>query len=304
MERYILTVECLAFNHEKYIRKTLEGFVKQKTNYQYKVIVHDDASTDGTAGIIKEFADKYPDLIFPIFQKENQYSKGVDIFENYIRPMLEGKYLASCEGDDYWTDENKLQLQIDYMEKHPECSLCVHNTELITEEGKETYQFINRCDFDRDYSVCDVIEADGGGLFQTSSQISRMELNFGIPQAFRNSTALDYPYVVFLAMNGNVHYIARAMSAYRIGAEYSWTQSIRNNITKKREFLVERIEELKQMDMYAEGKYHDSFQKMADRYECRLLKMDGKFMTILLSQKFRRIAWGKIKQVITEFVKR
>ena len=104
-----VSVICLAYNHEKYIRKTLEGFVAQKTNFSVEYIVHDDASTDSTASIIQEFEEKYPDLIKPIYQKENQYSKGVAITRN-LQMQVQGKYIAFCEGDDYWIDEYKLLL--------------------------------------------------------------------------------------------------------------------------------------------------------------------------------------------------
>ena len=97
----MVSVYCLAYNHERYIRHTLEGFVRQVTNFRYEVVVHDDASTDGTLAIIREYEQKYPQLIKVIAQKENQYSKGVKIIQNVIFPTLQGKYLAICEGDDY-----------------------------------------------------------------------------------------------------------------------------------------------------------------------------------------------------------
>ena len=104
----VVSVYCLAYNHEQYIRDALEGFVRQKTNFRYEVLVHDDASTDNTPAIIREYAQKYPDIIKPIFQTENQYSKGVKILPEIIHPKSSGRYIAFCEGDDYWCDENKL----------------------------------------------------------------------------------------------------------------------------------------------------------------------------------------------------
>ena len=104
-----LSIVCTAYNHEKYIRSALDGFVMQKTNFAFEAIVHDDASTDGTADIIREYAKKYPDIIVPIIQTENQHSKKVQITREIIFPMIKGKYIAFCEGDDYWTDPYKLQ---------------------------------------------------------------------------------------------------------------------------------------------------------------------------------------------------
>ena len=100
-----ITVLCLAYNHAPYIKDALEGFVSQKTRFSFEVIVHDDASTDGTADIIREYARRYPEIIKPVFQKENQYSRGVAIGPTFCFPLVRGEYVALCEGDDYpkWT---------------------------------------------------------------------------------------------------------------------------------------------------------------------------------------------------------
>lgn len=129
-EKVLVSVCCTAYNHAKYIRSCLDGFVNQKTDFKYEVIVHDDASTDNTANIIREYADKYPEIIKPIFQK-NQYSKGVPIYEKFIFPKCTGKYIAYCEGDDYWCNENKLQKQVDVLERNPEYVACVHQTKTL-----------------------------------------------------------------------------------------------------------------------------------------------------------------------------
>ena len=108
----MVSVICLAYNHGKYVRETLEGFVSQKTDFPFEVIVHDDASTDNTADIIREYEKKYPDIIKPIYQVQNQYSQKVDIYKEFELPRMSGKYVAFCEGDDYWSDPYKLQKQV------------------------------------------------------------------------------------------------------------------------------------------------------------------------------------------------
>lgn len=120
----VVSIVSLAYNHAKYIRQCLDGFIMQKTTFAFEVLIHDDASTDGTADIIREYELKYPNIIKPIYQTENQYQKGVAIGATYLYPRVQGKYIAECEGDDYWTDPLKLQKQIDLLEKHPECSFC------------------------------------------------------------------------------------------------------------------------------------------------------------------------------------
>lgn len=123
MNKYpLLAIRCITYNHEPYIRQCLEGFIIQKTTFPFIAIVHDDASTDKTAEIIKEYALKYPDIIKPILEKENQYSKHDGslgrILNNAIPESV--KYIAMCEGDDYWIDPNKLQKQVDFLESNPE----------------------------------------------------------------------------------------------------------------------------------------------------------------------------------------
>ena len=114
----LVTIQCLTYNHEPYIRQCLEGFVMQQTDFCFEVIVHDDASTDGTANIIREYEQKYPDIIKPIYEKENQYSKHDDSLIRIINEHTRGKYIAFCEGDDYWIDSLKLQKQVDFLEEH------------------------------------------------------------------------------------------------------------------------------------------------------------------------------------------
>lgn len=133
----MVSIYCLAYNHEKYIRKTLDGFFNQDVNFRIEIIIHDDSSTDHTADIIREYQKKHSNII-AIFQKENQYSKGKDIVREYIRPHVRGKYVAICEGDDYWTDTLKLQKQINVLENNPSCFLCAHNVEEVFENGVKT----------------------------------------------------------------------------------------------------------------------------------------------------------------------
>ena len=119
----LVTIRCLVYNHEPYLRQCLEGFVMQKTNFYFEAIVHDDASTDGSAEIISEYADKYPDIIKPIFEKENLFSKKDGSLSRVMNEHTHGKYIANCEGDDYWTDPLKLQKQVDILEQNPEIGL-------------------------------------------------------------------------------------------------------------------------------------------------------------------------------------
>lgn len=117
----MVSVICTAYNHEKYIVKCLDGFINQKTNFKFEVLINDDASTDNTAKIIREYETMYPDIIKPFYQEKNLYSQKIPITKSILFPNCRGKYIALCEGDDYWTDENKLQSQFDALENNPSC---------------------------------------------------------------------------------------------------------------------------------------------------------------------------------------
>ena len=149
LDNPLVSICCITYNHAPYIRQCLDGFLMQKTNFKYEIVIHDDCSTDGTTEIIKEYAFKYPDIFVPLYEDENQYSKGVrGISAKFVYPKARGKYIALCEGDDYWIDENKLQIQVDFLERNPEYTMCFHNAIEHYEDGsvpdKEFSQVENR----------------------------------------------------------------------------------------------------------------------------------------------------------------
>lgn len=139
----LVTIHCLVYNHEPYLRDCLEGFVMQQTNFPFVAIVHDDASTDGSAAIIREYEEKYPDIIKPIYETENQYSKRDGSLTRIMNTAIDAtgaKYVAMCEGDDYWTDPLKLQKQVDFLEANPEYGLCYTDYDMCDENGNLTHK--------------------------------------------------------------------------------------------------------------------------------------------------------------------
>jgi glycosyltransferase involved in cell wall biosynthesis len=133
-----VSICCLAYNHEPYIRQCLDGFVMQKCNFTYEVLIHDDASKDNTVSIIREYEVKYPDIIKPIYQTVNQHSKGVKPTFAFNFPRAQGKYIAICEGDDYWTDPYKLQKQVDFLDANPKFSICWTKFHTLSEVNSTT----------------------------------------------------------------------------------------------------------------------------------------------------------------------
>ena len=205
-----VSVFCTAFNHEQFLRKCLDGFVMQKTNFKFEVIVNDDASTDGTKKIIEEYVEKYPDIIIPIYQTENQYSQGVDIIDDIIFPVSKGKYIAICEGDDFWCDENKLQLQYDFMEEHAECSACFHN--VIRRDLSGICKDFNFNSW-KDIHFMTPEEVIDGNYVQTSAYFVRRE--FMLKDDYqRNYKFGDYVTITRLLLKGKLAVLPQVMSVY------------------------------------------------------------------------------------------
>lgn len=151
----LVSIICDSYNHEHFLHDSIGGFLKQNVKFEYEILIHDDASTDKSQVIIREYTDRYPERIFPIFQVENQYSKGVGIWNTYQFSRVRGKYVALCEGDDYWIDSNKLQKQVDFLETHPDYSMCFHNAlEHFEDNSQADHPFSNI--EDRDYTAHEI----------------------------------------------------------------------------------------------------------------------------------------------------
>ena len=261
MSQPLVSVYCLAYNHEKYIRQALEGFVNQKTSFQYEVFVNDDASTDNTAAIIKEYADKYPDIIYPIYQKINLYSQDVDIPRDILFPQFKGKYVAVCEGDDYCCDENKLQMQIDFLENNLEYVACTHNSlRYNVKTGKKEIMFDNCKEYDIKFE--DAVEG-GGKCYHTSSVVYRIEYMKNRPEFFEHAGGVgDYPLAMYLTLSGKVRFFNKIMSVYRVFTENSWTVKSYSEPKKIQKVLLDNNELLFYVNKYTQGRYSDKINKL------------------------------------------
>ena len=261
-----VSVCCFAYNHEKYIRDALEGFVNQKTDFDFEVIVHDDASTDSTAAIIKEYELKYPEIIKPIYQVENQHCKGINKLRKFVLPLMKGKYIALCEGDDYWIDENKLQMQYDYMESHEECSLVAHKALTYHMDGNYFAPYVQRSfstDEECHISAEEIINKHT--LFPTASMFFRIDYYTRNADFLMSVKGFDYLAKATLATEGNVYVIPKVMSVYRLGSAGSWTNRIYKNSNLLEKHLIDAINTLEKLDEYRGYKYHDAIQKNIDQ---------------------------------------
>ena len=210
----LVSICCLTYNHAPYIRQCLDGFLMQKTYFKYEVIIHDDCSTDGTTDIVREYAEKYPDVIVPIIQSVNQYQNGNKrIEESYIYPKARGRFFAMCEGDDYWTDPYKLQKQVDFLESHPEYSMCFHRATILKEmENQENYLMCHDIE-DREYNPDELFQV---WKVPTASIMAKREImdvtNKGIDRILNGDIVL----VLNCAKIGKMRGMSDCMSVYRL----------------------------------------------------------------------------------------
>lgn len=271
MQDPLVSICCTTYNHKNYIKKALDGFVMQNTNFSFEVLVHDDASTDGTAEIIREYEIKYPDLIKPIYQNENQYSKKQGLISSkFVYPKARGKYIALCEGDDYWLSENKLQIQIDYLENNPQCSLCMHASLMISEDGNFLSNTIRPYNKEHIYSIDEIISQDNP-LPQTSSFVFRKNLLNLQPTCFTEVPVGDLPLRLFLATQGSVFYIDKFMSAYRVCAVGSWSEKMKyDSLLRERHYNGMKEFYLK-LDEYTNYRYSKSISREIDKWTYSML---------------------------------
>lgn len=276
MSGILVSIDCTTYNHGKYISDALDSFLMQNTNFKYEILVHDDASTDDTPKIIKEYESIYPDLIKPIYQKENQYSKGLRVSGINLR-RARGKYIAVCEGDDYWIDPYKLQKQVDYMESHPECSMCTHAAYIVSEDKKITGK-VRPANTSRTFSVEDII-LGGGGFIATNSMLYRSIYQKEIPEFYHNAPVGDYPLAIFLSLKGTVYYMDQFMSSYRKGIEGSWTWEYEINYTldELSKFTYGMVRMLDEIDGYSNYAYHDLIDKRKIDFEFSLIDAQNDF---------------------------
>lgn len=227
-----VSVVCNVYNHAPYLRSALDGFVMQQTDFPFEVLIHDDASTDGSQDIIREYEEKYPDIIKPIYQTENQYSQKIPINLTYQIPRIKGKYVAVCEGDDYWTDPLKLQKQHDFLATHPDYSMCVCSTLwLDMRTGKMSKKSFTT--EDRDVPIDEIILEIKGRPFQYGSFFAIKEVFTDRPEWMGLFGVGDTPMALHAAIRGKVRFLADVMTVYRNNAAGSWTSRVAKNASFK-----------------------------------------------------------------------
>ena len=262
----LVSVLCTTYNHEKYIRQCLDSMVSQKTDFPFEIIVRDDCSTDSTGSIIREYGEKYPGIVIPFILPFNHFSRGMtnDSFAEMFR-MARGKYIAICEGDDFWTDPEKLQVQADFLEAHAEYSLCVTSSHYADADGNLMKNKVFRTDtVSRELTIEEIIN---GWTAATNTVVYRkasLEKDVIIP-FLGTCVNEDYARMVYLALQGKVYYMDRMTGAYRIGNPGSFSDDTHKRPEVYKARTIGFAEMLDRMDAYTEGKYTTLIRRVRDR---------------------------------------
>lgn len=283
----LVSVVCTTYNHEKYISDAIESFLMQQTNFDFEILIGEDCSTDNTRQIVEEYVRKNPNKIKIITSNTNV---GPEENENRLLEKAQGKYLALCEGDDYWTDSKKLQKQVDYLEKNPECSLVFHATEFVN-VSKESIGTIARIDKESRIVKMDEICLKATPSFiPTGSRLYRKHLTDNLPGWYQKTSIGDFPSALIIANYGYFFYMDEVMSAYRTGVEGSWTnrtlvgkEAIRNDI----EINKECIQILNDFNDYSNYQFKRELEKAKKIREIKILLLERKIKVLKHSKIYK-----------------
>lgn len=306
---YTVCTRCFTYNHEAYVRDALNGFVMQETTFPVVYIIMDDASTDNTVKLIREFVEKNFDLddksvayekdteqvhilyarhktnlncfFVVLLLKENLYSQRKPKRPYYAGWINNAKYHAICEGDDCWTDPQKLQLQVDFLENHSEYSMCFHAVEDVSPDGCK--QLNSR--YGRDTENCPIEDFFklGGRYAPTCSLVYRGALLEPRPSFFEKTAVGDSPLILTMFLRGKVWFSSRVMGRYRVNVPGSWSQRQKhlsfNQIIMK---FKNGREYWDSVDEFTQGKYS---KKIRQRKRHTWLTL-GKSFTLFVINKF------------------
>ena len=225
----LVNIICRTYNHENYIKKAISSFLEQITEFDFKIIVYDDASTDGTKEILKSLKAIHPNKIELILSETNYYELG-ELGELEVHRMIsskvDSKYIAFCEGDDYWIDKFKLQFQFNFLEKNPDYFSSAHRA-IIVNLSNIKIGLLGPYLLRRVLSTSEIIR-NGGGYLATNSIFIKSEIYLSYPINFLGFPIGDHPIQILMSLYGKVHYTTRLMSAYRNRTPGGWTDRISN----------------------------------------------------------------------------
>lgn len=269
----LVSINCITFNHEKYIADAIKSFLMQKTDFEYEILMGEDCSTDNTRKIIQEFQTCYPEKIKLITSDKNI---GARDNMRRLHENSKGKYIAICEGDDYWTDEYKLQKQIDYMLENKGCTFCFHSAKILSANGVNENKFLGPLNTgEKKYTAGEILLLD---FIPTASFLYTKHIMDNPPKWYYESVVGDLPLSLIVTNQGYAYYIDEVMSVYRRGVKgsitYNWEKEQSKdkliNVIKNYIYILDNFNE------YSNYKYSDIVEKFNLIHEIEILILERK----------------------------
>ena len=274
-QQALVTVILPTHNHAPFIAQAIESVLMQETDFPFDILLHDDASTDGTADVCRDYAARYPEKITLIAQTVNQYTIDRRIQSHILIPRVNAKYTAILDGDDYWIDPLKLQKQVDYLEAHPDCTLCIGGADLV-DVNNQVIGHVKPYEIDRIVDPVDMIKG-GGGFNATNTIVMPTQLLKNLPEFADHVEAEDIPFQLLGALTGYAYYLADTLMAYRLAVPGSWStrqyaSAMETRIKTSRDLIALN----EGYDAYSGGKYHDAFVQAIHYQEFLILTYQHK----------------------------
>lgn len=273
-DKPLVSVACITYNHEKYIKDAIDGFLIQETDFPFEILIHDDASTDNTANIVREYAEKYPYIIKSIFQTENQYSKGKRIFQ-IATHLCAGDYIAICDGDDYWIDRHKLTKQISSMKNNPICNISFHAATQFDLNRGGVKQIIGRYANKNCIVKLEDIILKTHGMIPTASCLIKKEamdrvIDFQKENPFL--TVGDIYIQIIGSLSGGAMYIDEVMSIYRLNVPNSWNEKQSKDYRLQIDHANSRLRSFVELDKLSNYQYTSTFKLANNKFIFHVLR--------------------------------
>lgn len=215
MSKTLVSIAVLTYNHEQFLEQALESFLVQNTTFDFEIVIGDDASTDRTQTILKSFHKKHPNKFNIVYQKTN-----IGMIPNFIDVIsrCNGKYIAFCEGDDYWINSEKLQIQTNFLEANEDYAICFHEAKIYDETTKELKSDTITNSEKEDYDLSDLVK---GNFMHTPTVVLRND--FSLPEDFSTLPIGDWPLYLNMLKHRKIKKLNHAMSVYRVHTNSSWS---------------------------------------------------------------------------------
>jgi glycosyltransferase involved in cell wall biosynthesis len=277
----LVSISCITYNHGKFIKQCLDGILNQKVDFKYEILVNDDASSDGTQKILRSYEEKYPDIIKPIYQTVNQFQKGKRGFnETYNFPRAQGKYIAFCEGDDYWTDTLKLQKQVDFLENNDEYNLVTGNVTRYYQNTRE-YKYSKKID-EYSFTYKDMITRN-----HCTTCTTLVRNLFEGYKSFKGWGTDSQMWIRILGKKSKGFHMGEVLAIYRKhdGSLSASAHNPNKSFSQNKKYALRKIEKAKFWNAYFDRTANESVKKVKIKiykYIASLAKRENKTRDLLL----------------------